>query len=58
VCRGLGCATCNINYGSCFKGACQCKAQWCVCLLPPGLLQLLQGPQMVLLPLGLLLLAS
>jgi hypothetical protein len=28
LCRSLGCPGCDINYGTCFKGVCQCKAQW------------------------------
>jgi hypothetical protein len=29
ICATLSCADCDVNYGSCYKGTCQCKAQWC-----------------------------
>ena len=28
ICATHGCTDCDISYGSCYKGRCQCKAQW------------------------------
>jgi hypothetical protein len=28
ICATHGCTDCDISYGSCYKGRCQCKLQW------------------------------